>query len=73
MVEPLNVFTAFPVFCQSISGRHTLARAVGSAVGHNPVSILIPCRRVIGKNSDLTGYADGIEIKQKLVRLEGCL
>jgi methylated-DNA-[protein]-cysteine S-methyltransferase len=52
-------------------GRHTSARAVGSAVGHNPVSILIPCHRVIGKNGDLTGYAGGINTKRKLLQMEG--
>jgi methylated-DNA-[protein]-cysteine S-methyltransferase len=52
-------------------GKHTSARAVGGAVGHNPVSILIPCHRVIGKNGDLTGYAGGITAKIKLLKLEG--
>jgi methylated-DNA-[protein]-cysteine S-methyltransferase len=52
-------------------GKSTSARAVGSAVGHNPVSILIPCHRVIGKNGDLTGYAGGINIKLKLLQMEG--
>ncbi|MHB9291292.1 putative methylated-DNA-[protein]-cysteine S-methyltransferase [Hollandina sp. SP2] len=54
-------------------GKHTSPRAVGSAVGHNPVSILIPCHRVIGKNGDLTGYAGGINIKLKLLQLEKCI
>jgi methylated-DNA-[protein]-cysteine S-methyltransferase len=52
-------------------GKHTSARAVGGAVGHNPISILIPCHRVIGKNSNLTGYAGGITTKIKLLKLEG--
>jgi methylated-DNA-[protein]-cysteine S-methyltransferase len=52
-------------------GRHTSARAIGGAVGHNPISILIPCHRVIGKNGDLTGYAGGITIKHKLLQMEG--
>jgi methylated-DNA-[protein]-cysteine S-methyltransferase len=52
-------------------GRHTSARAVGGAVGHNPISILIPCHRVIGKNGALTGYAGGINIKHKLLQIEG--
>jgi methylated-DNA-[protein]-cysteine S-methyltransferase len=52
-------------------GKPTSARAAGSAVGHNPVSILIPCHRVIGKNGDLTGYAGGLDIKRKLLQLEG--
>jgi methylated-DNA-[protein]-cysteine S-methyltransferase len=52
-------------------GKHTSARAIGGAVGHNPISILIPCHRVIGKNGDLTGYAGGIDRKVKLLELEG--
>lgn len=47
------------------------ARAVGGAVGRNPISILIPCHRVVGANGSLTGYAGGIERKIKLLRLEG--
>jgi len=47
------------------------AQAIGGAVGHNPISIIIPCHRVIGANGNLTGYAGGIEIKIKLLELEG--
>lgn len=46
------------------------AQAVGGAVGHNPVSIIIPCHRVVGKNGSLTGYAGGIKTKIKLLELE---
>lgn len=46
------------------------ARAVGQAVGHNPISIIVPCHRVIGTNGALTGYAGGIERKIKLLDLE---
>ena len=46
------------------------AQAVGNAVGHNPISIIIPCHRVVGKNGSLTGYAGGIENKIKLLELE---
>jgi methylated-DNA-[protein]-cysteine S-methyltransferase len=46
------------------------ARAVGGAVGHNPISILIPCHRVVGKNGNLTGYAGGIGKKIQLLKLE---
>ncbi|HJV66000.1 MAG TPA: methylated-DNA--[protein]-cysteine S-methyltransferase [Geomonas sp.] len=48
------------------------AQAVGSAVGHNPISILIPCHRVLGCNGKLTGYAGGLDRKEALLRLEGC-
>ncbi len=46
------------------------AQAVGGAVGHNPISIIIPCHRVVGKNGNLTGYAGGIDKKIKLLELE---
>ena len=46
------------------------AQAVGSAVGHNKISILIPCHRVIGSNNSLSGYAGGIERKENLLKLE---
>lgn len=47
------------------------AQAVGGAVGHNPISILIPCHRVVGSNGSLTGYAGGINRKIELLKLEG--
>lgn len=47
------------------------AQAVGGAVGHNPISILIPCHRVIGADGSLTGYAGGIDKKAKLLEIEG--
>ncbi|MCL2203112.1 MAG: methylated-DNA--[protein]-cysteine S-methyltransferase [Defluviitaleaceae bacterium] len=47
------------------------AQAVGGAVGHNPISIIIPCHRVVGANGSLTGYAGGLDIKEKLLTLEG--
>ena len=46
------------------------AQAVGGAVGHNPISIIIPCHRVIGVNGNLTGYAGGLEKKKKLLEIE---
>jgi len=46
------------------------SQAVGGAVGHNPISIIIPCHRVVGSNGSLTGYAGGIEKKIKLLELE---
>lgn len=47
------------------------AQAIGNAVGHNPISIIIPCHRVLGKNGSLTGYAGGIDKKAKLLEIEG--
>lgn len=46
-------------------------QAVGGAVGHNPISIIIPCHRVVGSNGSLTGYAGGVQTKVKLLKLEG--
>ena len=46
------------------------AQAVGGAVGRNPISIIVPCHRVIGTNGSLTGYAGGLDRKQALLRLE---
>lgn len=47
------------------------AQAVGGAVGHNPISIIIPCHRVVGTNGSLTGYAGGLDKKIKLLEHEG--
>ena len=47
------------------------AQAVGGAVGHNPISILIPCHRVVGSDGSLTGYAGGLDRKTRLLQLEG--
>ncbi len=52
-------------------GRTGAARAVGAANGSNPVSIVVPCHRVIGRNGTLTGYAGGVQRKEWLLRHEG--
>lgn len=53
-------------------GRESMSgQAVGGAVGHNPISIIIPCHRVVGAGGSLTGYAGGIQTKIKLLELEG--
>lgn len=52
------------------TGIRTSARAVGNAVGRNPISILIPCHRVVGQGQRLTGYAGGLDRKTFLLRLE---
>ena len=52
-------------------GRNTSPRAAGSAVGRNPISLLIPCHRVVGAGGSLTGYAGGLERKEALLELEG--
>jgi len=53
------------------TGKRQSAQAVGGAVGHNPISLIIPCHRVVGANGSLTGYAGGIQTKLRLLRLEG--
>ena len=52
------------------TGRRTGARAIGMAVGRNPISIMIPCHRVLGADGSLTGYAGGLERKRALLMLE---
>ena len=54
-------------------GDPNLSRAVGRANGANPVSILVPCHRVIGASGALTGYAGGLAMKERLLRLEGAI
>lgn len=51
-------------------GNAALAQRVGQAVGHNPISIIIPCHRVVGANGSLTGFAGGLERKRALLTLE---
>ena len=46
------------------------AQAVGGAVGHNPISIIVPCHRVLGADGSLTGYAGGVDKKARLLELE---
>lgn len=54
-------------------GQPTASRAVGLAVGRNPIGIIVPCHRVVGSTGRLTGYAGGLERKQHLLALEGGL
>ena len=52
------------------TGRRTAAQAVGQAVGHNPISLIVPCHRVLGADGALTGYGGGLDRKRWLLRLE---
>jgi methylated-DNA-[protein]-cysteine S-methyltransferase len=54
----------------SAGGKKASAHAVGGAVGHNPISLVIPCHRVLGADGSLTGYAGGLEKKRALLELE---
>lgn len=51
-------------------GKPKASRAVGRAIGNNPIFILVPCHRVIGKDQSLTGYAGGLSLKKKLLQHE---
>lgn len=72
---PYGHVTTYGLLAQKLAARrgvpHLSAQAVGGAVGHNPLSILIPCHRVVGADGSLTGYAGGIERKKALLTLEG--
>ncbi len=61
-----------PISAQAVKTRMS-AQAVGGAVSHNPISLIIPCHRVIGTDGSLTGYAGGLERKQALLELEKIL
>lgn len=72
---PYGGVTTYGEISRKLAARLGLARtsaqAVGGAVGHNPLSIIIPCHRVVGANGSLTGYAGGLEKKIKLLAHEG--
>ena len=67
---PYGQTTTYGALAHRVAARQGGAQAVGSAVGHNAVSIIIPCHRVVGADGSLTGYAGGIERKVKLLQLE---
>lgn len=54
-------------------GKPRAVRAVGTAIGHNPISVIVPCHRVLGADGSLTGYAGGLDRKLALLTLEGVL
>lgn len=55
------------------AGAPRAARAVGMVMNRNPIPIVLPCHRVLGANGSLTGYAGGLDVKERLLRLEGAL
>ena len=65
-------FAAYGAVGEAI-GRPKAVRAVGAAIGRNPISIIVPCHRVVGSTGALTGYAGGVERKHALLHLEGVL
>lgn len=71
---PYGAVTTYGAIAKEIadqSGKPMSAQAVGGAVGHNPISIIIPCHRVVGAGGNLTGYAGGIDKKVWLLTHEG--
>ena len=68
---PCGATTTYGALARDLGG--TSPRAVGSAVGRNPISILIPCHRVLGSGGRLTGYAGGLTRKRYLLELEGAV
>jgi methylated-DNA-[protein]-cysteine S-methyltransferase len=69
---PFGKTTSYGELARRI-GRPKAVRALGAAVGRNPVSIIVPCHRVIGANGALTGYAGGLDRKTALLQTEGIL
>ena len=69
---PYGQTTTYGEIARELGGP-ALARKVGNAVGHNPLSVIVPCHRVVGAGGKLTGYAGGLERKSFLLELEGAL
>ncbi len=67
---PYGKTTTYGEIARRIGGGMS-AQAVGGAVGHNPISLIVPCHRVVGAIGQLTGYAGGVERKLRLLQLEG--
>ncbi|KWR74696.1 methylated-DNA--[protein]-cysteine S-methyltransferase [Cupriavidus sp. IDO] len=68
---PFGATVSYGELAASIGLPPTHARAIGGAVGRNPLSVMVPCHRVLGASGDLTGYAGGTDRKRALLRLEG--
>jgi methylated-DNA-[protein]-cysteine S-methyltransferase len=69
---PYGRTTTYGTLARQVGGGIS-ARAIGGFVGHNPLSIIIPCHRVVGSDGKLTGYAGGLDRKQRLLELEGAI
>lgn len=69
---PAGTTTSYGALAASL-GQPRSVRAVGAAVGRNPLAIVVPCHRVVGGNGSLTGYAGGLDRKRALLQLEGAL
>ena len=75
MTIPFGALMSYGQIAQMIANskgtKRMSAQAVGAAVGRNPISIIVPCHRVVGSKGELTGYAAGLDKKSKLLCLEG--
>jgi methylated-DNA-[protein]-cysteine S-methyltransferase len=69
---PFGQTTTYGALAQRVDAPRA-ARAVGTVMNRNPIAIVLPCHRVVGSNGSLTGYAGGLELKERLLRLEGVL
>ena len=67
---PYGQTTTYGALAKRLNAGRMSAQAVGGAVGHNPISIIVPCHRVVGTNGSLTGYAGGLDRKIKLMEIE---
>lgn len=67
---PYGQTTTYGALAKRLGAGRMSAQAVGGAVGHNPISIIVPCHRVVGANGSLTGYAGGLDRKIKLLEIE---
>lgn len=75
MTIPYGQVCTYGEIAKKLAAKRGIARmaaqAVGGAVGHNPIAIIVPCHRVIGTNGSLIGYAGGLDKKEALLKLEG--
>ena len=69
---PFGKTTSYGALSRSI-GKPLAVRAVGTAIGRNPIGVIVPCHRVIGADGSLTGYAGGLHRKEAFLKLEGAL
>jgi methylated-DNA-[protein]-cysteine S-methyltransferase len=69
---PYGITTTYGALAGKV-GRPRAARAVGTVMNRNPIPIVLPCHRVLGSNGSLTGYAGGLDMKLKLLQLEGAI
>jgi methylated-DNA-[protein]-cysteine S-methyltransferase len=70
LAVPFGALSSYGALAKKLGMPMSAARAVGGAVGHNPVSIIVPCHRIVGATGSMTGYAGGLERKAALLEIE---